>query len=219
MTVSRREILLAVPASALLAKVASGQTPNVQPGAQPIAPTQDPLFAPCLLIGGRKQIENCSFALTKLQSDDAKAFAKAEIEEHQTMKKNLKALGFDYPVAPAPGARPGRPAQWAVTSGPTPLSTDAAMMVALDHEVAEQCIANYRAELGKLEGREFDKRFVGNQLDVHMELLDKVQTFRKHASAKAEPVLAAGQKVIETHIATLKKMMATLDKGDKGNEK
>ncbi|CAN0477634.1 unnamed protein product, partial [Phaeothamnion confervicola] len=86
-------------------------------------------------------------------------------------------------------------------------------LVAVDHEVADQCIANYRSEMDKLSGKEFDKRFIGNQLDEHMALLDKVQTFRRHASPKLETVLADGQKVIETHIATLKKIMANLDKG------
>jgi len=85
-------------------------------------------------------------------------------------------------------------------------------MIALDHEVADQCITNYRAEMGKLTGRDFDKRFVGNQLDEHLMLLDKVQTFRRHSSPKMEAVLADGQKIIETHIATLKQLMTTLEK-------
>ena len=211
MTASRREMLLALPASALIPALGAAQPPAAQPGGAP-APGQDPLFVPCLLIGGRKQIENCTFALTKLQSDDAKAFAKAEIEEHEAMKKTLKGLGYDYPVAPVGGGRLGQPAGVVATAGPAKLSADAAAMVALDHEVAEQCIANYRKEMSKLSGVELDKRFTGHQLDTHMDLLDKVQTFRRHASPKAEAALADGQKVIEAHIATLKKLMAELDK-------
>jgi len=203
MSYSRREALLALPASAVMAGFAAGQPTREAP----VAAATDPQFAPCLLIGGRKQVENCTFALTKLQSDDAKAFAKAEIAEHETMKKQLKGLGYDYPLAPAT-AGAGRAK---VTAGTAPVSADAAAMIVLDHEVADQCIVNYRAEMGKLAGREFDKRFVGHQLDEHMALLDNVQTFRKHATPEMETVLADGQKTIEAHIAALKGMMASLD--------
>jgi predicted outer membrane protein len=209
MTASRRDVLLALPASALLPALAGAQPP----AGQPPAASKDPLLAPCLLIGGRKQIENCSYALKKLQSDEAKAFAKAEIEEHETIKKNLKGLGFDYPVTPVAAAQPGQPVSWAVSAGGVKLPMEAATMVAVDYEVAEQCIANYRTEMDTYSRREFDKRFVGHQLDEHMSLLDKVQTFRRHASPKMGAILADGQKVIETHIATLKKLMTALDKG------
>ena len=127
------------------------------------------------------------------------------------MKKNLKGPGFDYPVAPAAGATPGQPLAYMVSVAGAKLSPDSAGMIVLDHEVADQCVANYRAEMGKLSGREFDKRFVGHQLDTHLTLLDQVQTFRRQASPKMEGVLGEGQKVIETHIATCKKLMAGLD--------
>jgi len=207
-TASRRDVLLALPASVLLAEVAAAEQPAT-PAGQPAAPPKDPLLAPCLLIGGHKQIANCTHALTKLQTDDAKAFAKAEIAEHETIKKNLKGLGFDYPVTPAGAGGP--PGAWAVTAGGAKLPLEAAALIAVDHEVAEQCIANYRREMDAYAGREFDRRFVGNQLDEHLALLDKVETFRRHASPKMEAVLAEGQKVIETHIATLKKLRETLD--------
>ena len=205
---TRRDALIALPSAALLQGIASAQ-----PAAQPLAMPKDPLLAPCLLIGGRKQIENSSYALKKLQSDDAKAFARAEIAEHEAIKKNLKELGYDYPVTALPGSQPGQPPAWVVTAGSAKLPLEAAGMVAVDHEVADQCIANYRREMEPLTGRDFDKRFIGNQLDEHLTLLDKVQTFRRHASPKMEAVLADGQKTIETHIATLKNLMAALVKG------
>ncbi|MDY3557107.1 DUF4142 domain-containing protein [Gemmata sp. JC717] len=169
MSWTRRNALAALPAAAFLPAFA-----GAQPTAQPIAaPSKDPLLAPFLLSGGRKQIENCSYALKKLQSDEAKAFAKAEIDEHETIKKNLKGLGYDYPVTAAPGTQPNQPTAWSVTAGAAKLPTETAAMVAVDHEVADRCILNYRSEMDKLSGKEFDKRFIGHQLDEHMTLLDK----------------------------------------------
>lgn len=213
MTMSRREALAAgasLPASALVIGAVSAQ-------AAAVAPAKDPLLAACLLIGGRKQIENCTFALKKLTHKGAQDFARAEIEEHQTVKAELQKLGYAYPVTPAQtNVAPGGTVSWMVASGRTPLSADAANLVAIDHEVAEQCIANYRKEMDQLTGRELDMRFVGHQLDVHLALRDKVQVFRRHASAEMAPTLDTGLKTIESHISTLKQLKRTLDDNRQG---
>jgi hypothetical protein len=235
MSVSRRSILLAgatLPLSALLTHGqtpgATGQTPGTTGQAPPPPPPgEDPLLAACVLIGGRKQIENCSYIKAKLTSDDAKKFAQAEIDEHEKNKADLKKLGYEYPVMPV-SARPNdpKPAEPAkpeerkdgdppkpviVTAGKSVLPPEAIALVAVDHEVADQCILNYRKEMDKLSGLKLDKRFVGHQLDEHMALKDKVETFRRHASRDMKPVLDEGLKVIDTHIATLKALMEKLD--------
>jgi len=239
MSVSRRSILLAgatLPLSALLAHAqttdSTGQTPGATgqattPGQAPPPPAEDPLLAACVLIGGRKQIENCSYIKGKLTSDDAKKFAQAEIDEHEQIKAQLKKLGYEYPVMPVP-ARPNDPRPTdpprpeerkdgdapkpvVVASGRTPLPQEAVVLVAVDHEVGDQCILNYRKEMDQLQGVKLDKRFVGHQLDEHLALKDKVETFRRHASTDMKPVLDDGLKVINTHITTLKDLMDRLD--------
>ena len=132
------------------------------------------------------------------------------------MKATLKKLGYDYPVTAS--ARPGVAPQPAdarqpvlVTAGTMKLPVEAAALIAVDHEVADRCIANYRAEMDKLSGLKLDKRFIGNQLDEHLALKDKVETFRQHASKDMTPALDDGLKIIETHIATCKSVMEKLD--------
>lgn len=151
--------------------------------------------------------------MSKLQTADAKAFAKAEIEEHESIKAKLNGQGFDYPVKATGGAAAtGDRATYQVSAGPAPLPPEAAGMIVLDHEVADQCIANYRKEFDECAAKKHaDLFFVGHQLVTHMTLLDQVQTFQRHASPKMQPVLAEGLKVIGTHIATLKKLKESLD--------
>ena len=211
MIVSRRCVLLS-SASVLFAGTAAAQSPTAPPPTGG-APAEDPLLVPYLLIRSRKQIENCTYAFKKLQSEEVKAFTAAEIEEHEALKMSLKGLGFEYPVTPILGSRPGQVARWKVTAGSAKLPAEATAMIALDHEVAEQSIANYLVEMGTYLGREFEKQFLSNQLYEHMSLLDRVQTFRRHASPKLEAILANEQKVIGSHIKTLKKLMASFDKG------
>jgi len=102
MTVSRREALVlgaAVPVSGLFLASARGQVPQQQtPGGQGYG--EDPILSCCLLIDGRKQIEICRWAKEKAKGDDVKAFAQAEIDEHEKIKADLKRLGFEYPAPP-----------------------------------------------------------------------------------------------------------------------
>lgn len=198
--------------------------------------SQDPSLAACLLIAGKKQIDVCRFALDKIQNDEVKAFAQAEIEEHETLKKKLEGLGYQYPTAPesraaAAGAGAGagaiagadgggagagegnaRQAARALAVGRTVLPPSAAELILIDHEVARQCVATTEAEQSKLKGLDFDKRFVGSQLDAHYGLFDHGVVFRKHATREMAPVLDEARPIIERHIATCKELMEKLDK-------
>jgi uncharacterized coiled-coil protein SlyX len=246
-SLSRRDALIAgaasVPLSGLWSAVAAQDArPAGQPGGagQPgaAAAGKDPLLAACLLIGGRKQIEKCEFSLTKLRMEETKAFAKAEIDEHVTIKNRLKELGFELPAdAPRPGGAPGgggaqpvppaagqpgaagqpvppgRPAGMMMI-GKFPLPPGAAELLAVDLEVAQQCVANYRKEMEEKEKKgelKVEKGFVGDQLHEHFGLLDRAQVFQRHASKDMQKVLAEGQGIIEKHIATLKAIMEKLD--------
>ncbi len=103
MNVSRREMLMAgasaLPLTGLWAVGAQAQTVPAT-AAGPAVP-DDVLLAAKLLLVGRKQIEGCQFALTRAQDSAVKAFAQAEIQEHQTIQTRLQQQGLRYPVAAA----------------------------------------------------------------------------------------------------------------------
>ena len=195
-------------------------------------PGEDPLLAACLLVGGRRQIEVCQFALERLQNHDCKAFAKAEIEEHQKIKADLQKLGYKYPAPPAnvPGAaQPGQPVppvgprDGAAAAGqPAPVfiaigrlivPPPASNLLKVEAEVVMHCVANYRAKMGRKAGDQFDKAFVGDQLHEHYALLDKAQVFSRHASAAMKPSLNDGLAVIQRHIQTLEQLKEQMDRG------
>lgn len=234
MSVSRREALFAgaaVPVSAVLWKTAYSQAPAAaQPaGTQPVATKQptgrDPLIGVCFLVAGRRQIETCRWAMDKLTNQDCKAFAKAEIDEHEHIKAELRQFGLEYPAVPreveqAAAATPGGTGvQQASAIQPIPaipvgkviFPPPASDFVAVDHEICTQCIANYKTTMQKKHGLKFDKAFVGDQLHEHYGLLDKAEVAKRNASAEMMPVLNEGQKIIEQHIATLEQLMDRLD--------
>lgn len=239
MSVSRRQALVfgaALPPAALFAELAGAQTrPQSLPQHLPAAgatettgQTKDPLVAACALIEARKQIEMCQYALKKLQTDDVKAFARAVIEQQEEVKRKLKDMGYGYPVAAvetggttgdirlAGGAggvpaADAHPAAWMVNVGTGPLPVEAACLVALGHEIAENCVRNFRKEMDQDTGVKADKAFVGFELCEHMAGLAAVQAFRRHTTDRMSPCLAECEKAIEKNIATLKGLMAKLD--------
>ena len=238
---NRREVI-AAGAAALpvlgLAAAASAQTPRTKPAAGgATADSQDTPLAACVLIKGHKQIEVCRAALAKIEDTEVKAFAQAEIDEHETLKKKLQKLGYDAPTplagfgaAGTTGAGTGTAgraqtadgtptrstagtatAAGGVTVGRHTLPADLAMQIEIAREVGEQCIQTNKTETAPLKGLDFDKRFVGSQLDAHYDLLDHGVVFRKHCSAEMAPVLDEAKKIIDQHIAVCKQLMSKLE--------
>lgn len=241
--VSRREALVwgaAVPVSGLFLASARGQVPQQMPAGQSYG--EDPILACCLLIDGRKQIEICRWAQDKVKNEDVKAFAKAEVEEHEKVKAELQKLGFEYPAPPQlqqPGSqvRPGtqpqpgaqfRPGTQTTTAGqgfpgaPRMIATGRLLLppglaeaVQIETEVADQCISSAKTALGKKTGAKLDKMFVGAQLFCHHGELDKLQVFEKHATERMREVLHHCRPVVERQITTLEGLMTRLDEGGK----
>jgi hypothetical protein len=226
MTMTRRNALLAgaasLPAATLLLGTARGQTPG-QPGRQTLG--EDPLLAACLLNDGRRQIEVCQFAKLRCQDEDVKAFAQAEIDEHEKVKADLGKFGY-RPATPAAGsgaAAGGQPVQQAgafvpqgnlVSVGRVTLAPGVSQLVTIESEVVDACIASAKQWLTNKEQRgklKLDKAFIGDQLHAHHGLLDKVTVFKKHATPEVMPVLDQGEQIIRQHIATCERIMEKLE--------
>ena len=131
MNISRREILLtgaAIPVAGVWAAVAHGQPRPVAPtGNTPAGLNEDPLLAAQLAIAARNQVAGSQVAFQKAQSGEVRAFANAEIAEHQALLARLTDRGFQFPtVTPVPAAVPGAApvdAPAGVTGNPPPEPT------------------------------------------------------------------------------------------------
>lgn len=208
--VSRRQAIAVgaglVPVAGLV-RVASAQTVMIQ---DVDVVVMDPVVAARMLIGGRKQITVCEMALDRLRDEEAIRFAEDEIREHETNKKRLMRLGFEYRVSgdDLSGRPTGEsseripPATFVLADIRVPAGTTQSLM--LDHEIAQQCIATQKVEMGRFRGRDFDRRFIENQLDAHYGLFDQCVTFRRHASRELLALLDDARDIIERHLSRSK---------------
>ena len=115
MNLSRREMLLtgaAVPVAGLWATAAFGQdSPSGITGNIPAGLSEDPILAAKMLLEGRKQIANSQIAVQRAENGDVRAFATAEVTEHQTIQSRLAGRGMTFPTvtplpAPVAGGHP-----------------------------------------------------------------------------------------------------------------
>jgi predicted outer membrane protein len=209
---SRRHMLVAGLPIAGLAAVALSQNRRGSGGSSEI---MDPAIAARLLINGYKQITVCELALDGIRDREVARFAEAEIREHEGLRDQLQRRGFDYEVAGADPRQPTResterilPARFAFADSAPP--SGAMMVLRVDHEVAQQCIATQRVEMARLRGDDFDRRFVEHQLDAHYDLFDQVNTYRLHSSEDFVALLGDARYVIERHMSWCKEMRAQL---------
>jgi predicted outer membrane protein len=154
--------------------------------------TLDAQLATWMLIDGHKQIWVSKPAAEKATMAEVKAFAEAEMKEHQDLKAKIMAKGVK------PVVMVGEDKEMKMEAG------TAASVLGFKSELAVQCIKTINADMAQKSGAEFDHAYVFSQMVAHMELKDTVTVAMQHASADMKPILTDAMSVIETHISTLK---------------
>lgn len=120
------------------------------------------------------------------------------------------AEGRDIEVRVQPGARPGadRPAA-DVTIGAAPRG--ALNWVSVHQEMAAQCLASAKKELGQKEGADFDKCYTGMAIGAHQHAIDAQQVFANHASPEFQSELRDCTKTCLGHLQEAKNLMKAVD--------
>ena len=80
----------------------------------------------------------------------------------------------------------------------------------LKHEIDKAKGEAIRKDLERRKGSEFDDAFVGFQIAGHVDALETMKVFRKHASPQFQQVLSDGIKTTEHHLADAQKLMEEL---------
>jgi len=188
----------------------------------------------CLTLGNKEEIALAQFAQERAQSPQVKQFAQMMIEEHQQAVSQLeKAVpqlaSLNLQLKGAEGAETA-----ATTSGQTGDDRTAAtggaqrtpsaaqggleqQMLELGREIKEQCLALTQAELGKKQGADFDKCYIGQQLVAHTGMLAELKASQRHASSQLQPVLQQGAQMAEHHLAQARTIAEQLEAAQGAN--
>lgn len=176
----------------------------------------DQQLAQMLIDGDDIEVAVSHAVVEKTNNDEVKSFAQKMVKEHTEAKQKLSQLtGLDATrqVPPAEvrrnavsGQAPNaqRPAQQARQAN-QPLD-----LVALSHELKEQCRTTALAEIEQKKGHELNACYIGMQLAAHKMTLDKLKVFKNHASPALQSHLEERQKSVEEHLEMAEKVMKDL---------
>jgi predicted outer membrane protein len=87
-----------------------------------------------------------------------------------------------------------------------------------EQQVKQQCLNLTMTELGRKQGAEFDKAYIGQQLVAHTQMLAQLQAAQQHASSELQPIIQQGTQMTEHHLAQARQIMEQLDAGGAGGQ-
>jgi len=219
--------------SALLASVVVAQerTEPAREGRQAAQPAgqssrADQEIAAVKLAFGRNEVELAKLAAQKAQSDDVKQFAAQMVKEHSAGIARLEKVAGSLANAPRgfgdsrqPPIRPDAGAEVRVQPGAVPAvdvtvnrggASGPLNWVAIQQQMAEQCLSASKEELSKKTGTEFDKCFMGMAIGGHHQTVVADKVFLQYASPQFRGDLEECLQKSTTHLNEAKQIMEKL---------
>lgn len=90
------------------------------------------------------------------------------------------------------------------------VDVDNSNVLAMQTEIAKQCLEDTKAKLAKEKGETFDQSFVGFQIAMHQSLESKLKVFERHASPEVKPLVEKSLKTTEKHLKQAEELMEKL---------
>jgi predicted outer membrane protein len=84
-------------------------------------------------------------------------------------------------------------------------------MLNIEREVAQQSVQSAQKEMSSKQGAEADQCYIGMQVGAHMNMVDKLEVFARHASPELQAVLQQGLQTAQQHLEHAKKIHKSLE--------
>jgi putative membrane protein len=188
----------------------------------------DQQIAVCLTLGNQEEIQLGQFAQERAQNPQVKQFAQMMVEEHQQAVSQLQQASpqlqsLNLELTSTQGGqsatRPGA-GQTASVSGNQRNSATGAQsggqqqMVEFARTVKQNCLNLTQADLGKKQGAEFDKCYIGQQLVAHTAMLAELKAAQQFVqNEQLKPIIQQGTQMAEHHLAQARQIMEQLEAG------
>jgi predicted outer membrane protein len=175
-----------------------------------------------LKVDNQNEIALAEIAEEKASDSDVKKFARQMVDEHteflQKLDRTIGSTQTGQQQRQTGQQQPGQ--QRRQTAQPTRQNGQFAQgrsqqqgldLVALKHQLGEQCRQSASRELQRKSGAEFDKCYMGMQLGMHMQMLDTLKVFSRYASPELDQLIENGEETTESHLDHAKKIIASLE--------
>jgi len=172
-----------------------------------------------LEVDNQNEIALAEIAEERASDSDVKKFARQMVDEHtEFLQKLNRTIGNSQIGQPQqqPGQQqigqqrrqqPQQAGQFAQGRS----QQQGLDLVALKHQLGEQCRQSASRELQQKSGAEFDKCYIGMQLGMHMQMLDTLKVFSRYASPELDQLIEKGEETTQSHLDHAKKIIASLE--------
>jgi predicted outer membrane protein len=176
----------------------------------------DQQIAVCLKLGNQEEVALAQFAQDRAQNPQVKQFAQTMIEQHQQAISKLdqavpQLASLNLELKGAAGAAAARTTPPTAGNQRASGSATNQQMVDLARDIKQECLNLTQTELGKKQGAEFDKCYIGQQIVAHTGMLAELRATQRHASSQLQPVLKEGAQMAEHHLTQAKTILQQLE--------
>jgi putative membrane protein len=154
---------------------------------------KDRVLAAWLIQDNEKEIAISKIGTEKAKSAEVKEFARQMVADHTSMITKLQPLVRGASEGAASREREGTPT-------PASARMEDSDVISLKKDLTQQCISSAKRLLEKASGAEFDKKFMQLQVMAHMEAVDTLTVFQKHASPELRGMLSDALKTVQGHL-------------------
>ena len=176
-------------------------------------------LAAMLAVGNHTEVQLAKFVAERTKNSEVKEFANQMINDHGKMLEKLQ--GISGAAKSGNAEKSEADGGVSVSLGKGGLNVDVEgddrgdrqlNVVALKRELGQECLKSAKAMLEKKQGADFDKCYVGMQVAAHMQMLDTLKVFGRHASGDLASVIKEGTPVVEGHLDHAIDLMEKWDK-------
>jgi predicted outer membrane protein len=158
------------------------------------------------------EVEIAKFAQSKLQLAEARAFAEKMVSDHtpdcESYQRWAGKLGAETALRPEGDAAAAAPGAEGIATGQRPGGN--LDWTKIHEQFAQLCLASAKQELGRKQGAEFDKCFIGLQLGGHIKMQDELKVLRNHASPELKQQIDKTLQVVQGHLQESRQLMEQL---------
>lgn len=160
-------------------------------------------------VDNENEIALAEIAEQKAKDDDVKEFAKKMVDEHTDFLHKLnRAIGGprDNQSSQQNNQSSQQNRQYTQARGQQGLD-----LIALKHQLGEQCRQSASQELQQKSGAEFDKCYMGMQIAMHMQMLDTLKVMSRYASSDLDRIIEQGEESTQAHLDRAKEIIHSLE--------
>jgi predicted outer membrane protein len=182
--------------------------PVVKVTTQAGANSADSQLAGCLIVDNQGEIALGQLAEQKTKNNEVKQFAQMMVKDHTDFMQKLEKFAGEQKHS---NAAQLNPAVQNVDSATQPMGSQPLNLASLKQQIGQKCLEMTQQELGKYDGVQFDKWYVGQQIGAHMQVLAELEVFRNQASPELASLLDKGIQTTKTHLEHAKTLENSLN--------